>query len=82
MMSFFSASRLKIAASKSKKAERKYVIKFRIWQMPINSAYRVNLFLTSYTFWEFVSARIMNSNFKTIKYIADWKEKTDLIKRD
>ena len=36
--------------------------------MPINSAYRVNLFFTSSTFWEFVSARIMNSNFKTTKY--------------
>ena len=47
--------------------------------MPINSAYRVNLFFTSSTFWEFVSARIMNSNFKTVKYTADWKEKTDLL---
>ena len=47
--------------------------------MPLNSAYRVNLFLTSSTFWEFVSARIMNSNFKTVKYTADWKEKTDLL---
>ena len=42
----------------------------------------MNLFFTSSTFWEFVSARIMNSNFKTVKYTADRKEKTDLIKRD
>ena len=47
--------------------------------MPINSAYRLNLFFTSSTFWEFVSARIMNSNIKTVKYTADWKEKTDLL---
>ena len=44
---------------------------FPIWQMPMNSAYRVNLFLTSSNFWEFVSARNMNSNFKTVKYTAD-----------
>ena len=43
--------------------------------MPIDSAYRVNLFFTSSTFWEFVSVRNMNSNFKTLKYTADWKEK-------
>ena len=50
--------------------------------MPINSAYRVNSFFTSSTFWEFVSARIMKSNFTTANYIADWKEKTELIKLD
>ena len=50
--------------------------------MPVNSAYRVNLFFTSSTFWEFVSARwIMNSNFKTVNYTVDWKEKTYLIKQ-
>ena len=43
--------------------------------MPINSAYRVNIIFTSSTFWEFVSARIMNLNFKTAKYTADWKKK-------
>ena len=44
--------------------------------MPINSAYRVNLFFTSSTFWEFVSVRIMNSNFKTAKYTAEKKNKS------
>ena len=37
-----------------------------IWQMPINSAwsaYHVDLFFTSSTLWEFISARIMSSNF-------------------
>ena len=43
--------------------------------MRINSAYRVNVIFTTSTFWEFVSARIMNSNFKTAKYTADWKKK-------
>ena len=27
--------------------------------------------------WEFVTSRMMNSNFKTAKYTADWKEKND-----
>ena len=36
---------------------------FQIWQMPINSAYHVDLFFTSSTLWEFISARIMSSNF-------------------
>ena len=27
--------------------------------------------------WEFVTSRMMNSNFKTAKCTADWKEKTD-----
>ena len=37
-----------------------------IWHMPINSArsaYHVDLFFTSSTLWEFISARIMSSNF-------------------
>ena len=28
--------------------------------------------------WEFVSARMMNSKFKTAKYTADWKEENRL----
>ena len=47
--------------------------------MPINSAYRVNFFSYKFYLLGFVSARIMNSNFKTVKYTADWKEKTDLL---
>ena len=50
----------KNAVSKRKKGERNFPIN---WQMPINSAYRVNLFFTSSTFWEFVSARIMKFEF-------------------
>ena len=36
-------------------------------------------FLQVLPFGNGVSARIMNSNFKTVKYIADWKCKTWLI---
>ena len=36
-------------------------------------------FLQVLPFENGVSARIMNSNFKTVKYIADWKCKTWLI---
>ena len=52
-----------------------------IWQMPINSAwsaYHVDLFFTSSTLWEFISARIMSSNFLNCKIFCNWKEKNRL----
>ena len=50
----------KNAVSKRKRRERNFPIN---WQMPVNSAYGVNLFFTSSTFWEFVSARIVKFEF-------------------
>ena len=59
--------RLKIEkiASSTRKKGRMEKRNFPIWQMPINSAYHddVDLFFTSSTLWEFISARIMSSNF-------------------